>query len=146
MKYLFKIFLIPIVGLVFMGCQEQPAVMTMPINWPITIDKSLENRIIILDSANRKRSDNLYEVQFTVKNRMPHSDIEALYQVQWFDKDGFKIKSITDTFMKISLGANEDKTFSMISTSPKVSTYKIKIVDYNENKKRTPDEDTQHNN
>jgi len=144
MKYLFKILLIPIVGLILMGCGEQP--MPMPANWPITIDKSLQSKIIILDSASRKRSDNLSEVQFTVKNTMPHSDIEALYQVQWFDKDGFKIKSITDTFMKISLGANEDKTFSVISTSPKVLTYKIKIVDYDENKKRIPNENTQNNN
>jgi uncharacterized protein YcfL len=144
MRYLFKILLIPITLLVFMGCGEQP--MPMPANWPITIDKSLQDKIIVLNSVSRKRSDNLSEVQFSVKNTMLHRDLEALYQVQWFDKDGFRIKSITDTFMKISLGANEDKTFSVISTSPKVLTYKIKIVDYDENKKRTPDENTQNNN
>lgn len=137
MKYLFKSIIILACSFIFIGCQDSA---TPPINpmWPVSLDTTLHSKITVLNVASRQRSDGLTEVQLALKNRLPHSDVDALYQIQWFDENGFKIKSITDTFMKIHLGPDEEKIFNIISTSPKVLTYKISIVDYNENKKRIP--------
>jgi len=144
MKYLSKIVLVSLMGLMFLGCQEQP--VPMQTNWPITIDKGLEYKIAVINSISRKRSDNLSEVQFILKNRLPHSSVNALYQINWFDVDGFRIKSITDTFMKIDLGPAQEKIFSVISVSPKAYSYKIAIVDYDKNKKRVPNDNIQNDN
>lgn len=145
MKYLSKTIFVLVLGLLFVGCQNTP---TPPINpsWPITVDTTLQNKITVVNVATRTRNDDMSEVQFILKNRLPHSDIDALYQIQWFDADGFKIKSITDTFMKIHLGPDEEKIFNMISTSPKAKIYKISIVDYDKNKKRIPHDNNQNNN
>ncbi len=144
MKYLSKIVLVSLLGLMFLGCQKQP--IPSYNNWPITIDSSLSSSIEIVNSISRKRADSLSEVQFTLKNRLSHTSIDALYQIQWFDADGFVIKSITDTFMKIHLPPYEERVFSVISSSPKVVTYKIYIVDYEKNKKRIPNDHIHNNN
>ena len=144
MKYLSKIVLISLLGLMFLGCQKQP--VASYVNTHITVDKSLSNQIIVVSSISRKRVDSLLEVQFTLKNRLSHTSFDALYQIQWFDKDGFVIKSITDTFMPIHLPPLEEKVLSIISSSPKASTYKIVIVDYEKNKKRIPSENNENDN
>ncbi len=138
MKYLFRLFIFAIVVLAISGCNETPVPMNP--NWPIVIDKSLQNEIKITNSTSRKREDGLAEVQFGVKNRSIETDLDFLYHVQWYDKEGFNIKSITDTFVPIHLGTSEEKILSVISTSPKVATYKIFIVDYDKNKKRINNE------
>ena len=145
MKYLFNSLILIFAVSIFSGCQNSPAVVVNH-NWPVVIERSLQGKMIVTNSVSRKRSDSLSEVQFSLKNLQLHSDMDALYKIRWFDRDGFMIKSITDTFMKIHLGPNEEKTFSIISTSPKVLTYKITIVDYDENKKRIPHEDINENN
>ena len=145
MKYLSKTLFLLALGFLFVGCQNNPTPPINP-NWPITVDTSLQNKVTVVNVASRKRSDNLSEVQFILKNRLPHTSIDALYLVQWFDGNGFKIKSITDTFMKIHLGPDEEKIFNMISISPKAHTYKISIVDYEKNKKRIPHDNNQNNN
>ncbi|WP_331775037.1 YcfL family protein [Sulfurospirillum sp. 1612] len=144
MKYLFKIVLIFIVGFTLFGCQKEPQPMRG--NWPITIDSSLQSSIKVLSCISRKRDDNLPEVQFTLKNRASDHDVDALFNVEWFNQDGFKIKSITDTFKKIHLGAEAEKTFRIISTSPKAKRYKIKIVDYDNNKQRSQHETIKNSN
>jgi len=144
MRYLSKLLLIVLFSLVFMGCQPEPTPMNP--NWPVVLDETLIGKIMVVNSISRKRADNLSEVQFTLKNRLPHSSIDALYQVNWFDKNGFRIKSITDTFMKIHLRPSEEKVYSIISTSQKVLTYKIVIVDYEKNKKRIPNDNIQNDN
>jgi len=145
MKYLFKTLLLVAFSFLFIGCQESPMTPAYS-NWPVTVDTTLKSKILVVNVADRQRSDGLSEVQFTLKNRQPHSDLNALYQVRWFDSNGFWIKSITDTFMKIDLGPDEEKIFSTISTSPKASTYKISIIDYDKNKKRIPNDNLQNSN
>ena len=135
MKYLFKTLLLVTFSFLFIGCQETP-IPPIYNNWPITVDATLQSKILVVNVADRQRGDGLLEVQFTLKNREPHSDLNALYQVRWFDSNGFWIKSITDTFMKIDLGPGEEKIFTMISPSPKALTYKISIIDYDKNKKK----------
>ena len=128
----------------FLGCQKQP--VASYVNTHVTIDKSLTNQIVVVNSISRKRVDSLLEVQFTLKNRLAHTSFDALYQIQWFDKDGFVIKSITDTFMPIHLPPLEEKVISLISSSPKALTYKVVIVDYEKNKKRVPNENIKNDN
>jgi len=144
MKYLFNSLILIFAVSIFSGCQNSPTVVVNH-NWPVVIETSLQGKMIVTNSVSRKRSDSLSEVQFSLKNLQLHSDIDALYKIRWFDRDGFMIKSITDTFMKIHLGPDEEKIFSVISISPKVLTYKVTILDYDENKKRIPDEDIQEN-
>lgn len=145
MKYLSKIVFVLAFGFLLMGCQNNPPAPINP-NWPIRVDKTLQDKITVVNVASRNRADKLSQVQFILKNRLPHTSVDALYQVQWFDADGFKIKSITDTFMKIHLGPDAEKTFDAISTSPKAKIYKIIIVDYEKNKKRIPNDNLQNNN
>ncbi len=145
MKYLSKTLLFLAFSFLFLGCQESP-MPTAYNNWPVSVDATLNSKILVVNVADRQRNDGLTEVQFTLKNRQPHSDLNALYQVRWFDNNGFWIKSVTDTFMKIDLGPDEEKIFSMIATSPKAVTYKISIIDYDKNKRRIPHENVQNNN
>jgi len=146
MKYLFSLLLSLSAIAIFSGCaQTEPAVPSKS-GWPIVVDSSINHKIMVTNSISRQRSDGLSEIQFSLKNRLPHTSIDALYQAQWFDRDGFRIKSITDTFAKIHLGPSDEKTFSLISTSTKAVTYKIIIVDYEKNKQRTTNEDTQNSN
>lgn len=142
MKYLFKLFLFAAISLVILGCNKTPTPMYP--NWPIVIDNSLQNKIEITNSISRQRRDGLAEVQFGIKNRLNENSLDFLYHVQWFDKDGFNIKSITDTFVPVHLGPGEEKTLSVIATSPKVVTYKIFIVDYDKNKERIKNETNQY--
>ena len=144
MKYLFKIVLFLLFSILLIGCQTEP--IPLKVDESIRIDKTLLNKIIVVDSINRVRNDNFLEVQFTLQNRLSHSNVDALYQIQWFDKDGFKIKSITDTFMRIHLAPDEEKTYSIIASSQKVLTYKIAIVDYDSSKKRVPNENIKNDN
>ncbi len=143
MKYLFRLFAFAVVALAISGCNEAPVPMNP--NWPIVIDNSLQNKIKITNSISRERKDGLAEVQFGVKNRLSETNLDFLYHVQWYDKEGFNIKSITDTFVPIHLGPSEEKVLSVIATSPKVVTYKIFIVDYEKNKKRVKNETNQYN-
>ena len=148
MKYLSKVVLISLLGLMFLGCQEQPVAsyVNSPIARAINIDKSLADQIVVVNLISRKRVDSLLEVQLILKNRLAHTSLDALYQIKWFDKDGFVIKSITDTFMPIHLPPLEDKVLSLISSSSKASKYKIVIVDYEKNKKRIPSENIENDN
>lgn len=86
------------------------------------------------------------ETQFILRNRLSGENVDAFYQVQWFDADGFKIKSITDTFMKIRLRPDEEKIFNVIAISPKAKIYKIIVIDYEKNKKRVSNENIEGNN
>ena len=145
MRYLSKVILFLAFSFLFIGCQESPMPPTYN-NWPITVDTTLQSKVLVVNVADRQRGDGLSEVQFILKNRQPHSDLNALYQVRWFDSNGFLIKSITDTFMKIDLGPDEEKIFTMISPSPKALRYEISIIDYDKNKKRIPNDNLQNNN
>lgn len=142
MKYLFK--LIALAALIFAisGCNETP--MPAHPNWPIAIDKTLQNKIEITNLISRQNSNGLMEVQFGIRNSLQETSLDFLYHIEWFDKDGFNIKSITDTFIPVHLGAVEEKTFDIIATSPKAITYKIDIVDYDKNKERIKNETNQY--
>jgi len=128
MKYLSKIILGITAVIIFAGCQNTP-VPAHP-NWPISIDNSLRNKIVVTSSISKERVDGLAQVQFALKNLLPHTAVNALYQVQWFDKNGFKITSVIGGFHKIHLAPGD----------PNVRTYKINIVNYAKNKERIPNE------
>jgi uncharacterized protein YcfL len=138
MKYLSKIILGLTVVIFFAGCQNTP--LPAHPNWPISIDNSLRNKIVATNSISKERVDGLAQVQFALKNLLPHTAVNALYQVQWFDKNGFKITSVTGGFHKIHLAPGESGIYNIVATSPNVRTYKINIVNYAKNKERIPNE------
>ena len=134
MKSLFRVLVAAVLGFVLAACsQQQPQpIMTQP----ITIDKTLQKKLEITRFASRYRENGLTEVQFGVKNKKEGESVDFLYHVEWFDKDGFKIKSMTDTFVPVHLGPQEEKIIDVVAISPKAVSYKIVISDYDKNKER----------
>jgi len=145
MKYLSKFITSIFIVSIFMGCQTQPNIASDPY-FPVVVESALKGELEVVNSISRQRDDGLLEVQFSLKNLKPYSDVDALYKIRWFDRSGFMIKSITDTLIRIHLGSNEQKIFNIISTSPKAVKYEIKILDYEENKKRSQNDNFQNSN
>ena len=133
MRYLSKFIISVFIISVFIGCQTQPNGVSNPHRF-VVVEPSLRRELKVVESISRQRDDGLLEVQFALKNLKHYSDVNALYKIRWFDKDGFLIKSITDTLMRVHLGPNEQKRFSVISISPKAVKYEIKILDYEKNR------------
>lgn len=85
----------------------------------------LSGHIQIVDINARMKTD-IMEAMVSVINKYD-SDYNFEYRYQWFDKDGFEIRSVKEHWRPVLISGKETKVLPGVAPSPEARKFKINI-------------------
>lgn len=122
-----KKFLIIFSFLIFCGCVNK---IDHP-NFAIE-DSKIYDYFEFVSLNENDRQDGLKQIQAIFKN-YTDDDTKVAYRVDWFDENGFLIKSIMSSWKVAIVEGKRDLVIESISPSLKAKTYKVKMQFPNNN-------------
>ncbi|MDR0761947.1 MAG: DUF1425 domain-containing protein [Campylobacteraceae bacterium] len=113
-------------ALLFTGCADKhPQINTSSPNI-IFEDNSLGKWFVLQNVVSLKRSDNFMEIEITGKNHSSSKQV-LTYIVDWYDQNGFIIKSILTKRKIASIEGGKSIIVHAVSPSANTQSYKIRF-------------------
>ena len=113
-----KYSLIVALFIIFSGCAQKSYVKI--------VDSSVSRYIDIEDVKERVREDGLKEIQISGENET-NEYILLRYRVEWKDKDGFEIPSISSNWVDLPVHKNAEFSINVIAPNAKAYDYQLYI-------------------
>jgi uncharacterized protein YcfL len=123
------VYLLAFLTLVFTGCSNKTPIMVVnvkPYSNIIFEADSVKDWFVVENAAAFDRDDKLTEIEIAGKNTAT-STKTLTYKIDWYDKNGFVIKSILSTRKIASIEAGRNIVIHAVSPSENANEYKIRI-------------------
>jgi len=112
----FSISLIFALIVLFNGCAEKSFVKI--------VDNKVAEYVEVKDVKERVRDDGLLEIQINAQNDTDEYKLFK-YRVDWQDKDGFLIPSLSSKWADFPAHKNSNFKINVIAPSPKATAYQV---------------------
>jgi uncharacterized protein YcfL len=123
------VYLLAFLTLVFTGCSNRAPnviVNVEPYSNIVFEADSTKDWFVVENAAVLHRDDKLTEIEIVGKNRASSTQF-LTYKIDWYDENGFVIKSILSTRKIASVEAGRNIVIHAVSPSENANTYKIRI-------------------
>ncbi len=103
-------------GVLFSGCAEKSFVKV--------VDNKVEKYVDVQEVKERVRDDGLLEIQINAQNDTDEYKLFK-YRVDWQDKDGFLIPSLSSKWADFPAHKNSNFKINVVAPSPKATAYQV---------------------
>ena len=103
-------------SLLFTGCADKSFVKT--------VDNKVAKYVDVQEVKERIRDDGLLEIQINAQNNTDEYKLFK-YRVDWQDKDGFLIPSLSSKWADFPAHKNSNFKINVIAPSPKATAYQV---------------------
>ena len=94
-------------------------------------NRDLASRLAILNPRSRRLDDGRLQVEFDLQNTRS-TQTEFAWAVDWFDRDGFEVKTGHRAFEPMALGGGAVRTLKITSPTPESVSWRLSITSRNE--------------